>query len=474
MQQMILEGFTLLPLFLEDAKTLKHAFVSAPPFLYFKQCKVLEEKFLKELKRLCLAKSAIGDFSALKAKVEKLFSLQEKQVEAVFSAIRAPLTLLAGGPGTGKTFTAAAFLYAFASLQEEKPLKVAALAPTGKAAKHLQDALKKTASSFSFITLDGFTLHKALYSLQNGGKFPYDLILVDECSMIDSSVFFRLLQGIKEGTKLILLGDPNQLPAVESGSFFADLLLLAKKSCFLNAHILEKTLRTENLQILELAKACLNSDEKTLSSHLYVDLIHEGEERKVLFNLVEEAKKKFSFLCTSSFDEELFSSLNNFLILSATRKSLLGVESVNRWVKLSLTEGVQNYFLPIIVNENDSITGLCNGEILLLQIKDGVALKAYSLASSGIETYPPALLPPYELAFCLSVHKAQGSEYKEVVALFPSHAERFGKELLYTAVTRAKQNLRLIAHKEALFSSLQKTTLRYSGIVNEDFTSANL
>jgi exodeoxyribonuclease V alpha subunit len=463
---LIVEGYTLLPSFLTQIPSLQKMLVYAPPLLYFKRSKVVEENFLQELGRLCHEAPPLQNLTYALAQTKEQFSLNEEQEKAIISAIHSPVTLLAGGPGTGKTYTAGALLHLFATHHSPlSSLKAAALAPTGKAAKHLADTLQKAVSLCPNLHLEGFTLHKALYSLHKEEKLPFDLVLVDECSMIDASLFFRLLQGVKEGTKLILLGDPNQLPSVESGSFFADLILLVQQGFpHINSHLLQKIVRTENQEIIALAQACLVEDLQTLGASSAITLFSASEERIRLLELVEEAKEKYSFLCTDTFTEELFSGLSRFVLLSATKKSLMGTESLNRLLELALIESCQNYFVPIIATENDPVTGLCNGEVLLLQIKEKTPLQAFGLTSSGIESYPLALLPSYERAFCLSVHKAQGSEYEEIVALFPEHAERFGKELLYTAITRAKKKARIIAHKEAFFCSLQKTTRRASGL----------
>ncbi|MCP5468925.1 MAG: AAA family ATPase [Chlamydiales bacterium] len=335
---------------------------------YLKRNWELEQRFLHHFKRL-LAQ----EVEALQ--VEDDPSLDPEQMEAVRTALCHPLTLISGGPGTGKSFTATKIIENFKG-------SVAVAAPTGKAAANLRhlDCPVKTLHSL---------LSKRLY---------YDLVVVDEGSMIDAELMTKLFAAVQG--RLVILGDRDQLPPIATGHFFSDLTTIAP-CCYLN-----KCHRAELQEIVDIAKA-----------------VKEG--KSVPYEPLENFKEK----------------PDDVTLLTPLRKGPYGVERLNeRFYKPGR--------VPIMITENAQ--GLVNGETGWLE---------EGQTSWGM---PESMLPKYEYAYALSVHKSQGSEYDRVWLLLPPGSERFGREMLYTAITRARKEIRIFAAENVLEQCVERLTQRVS------------
>jgi len=407
---------------------------------------VLQKLLPKERKRLYLPKyEAIED--SIVTNIKRILShpccpektieetgLTQEQKKAVENAIQYPLSLITGGPGTGKTFTAKQIVEVFQT-------STLLMAPTGRAASHLED--KVSASFAKAGTLHSFLqVYSPLDYQKEVEELEAELVIVDECSMIDPFLFGRLLASIGPHTHLVLMGDCHQLPAVEGGSVFADLI----DSHTIPLIQLKKCMRSDRTEILDLAKNLLEGNTETLCT---IDLgFAEGDLEKIYQKLWAYTKKHFP--------KDLLQEKNRFQILSTLRKGPLGVEAINAYLyeKFSpLTTQV-----PILITRNDSRTGLCNGDTaVLIENKEAVFPDGRRL--------PIHELPPYEYAYCLSVHKSQGSEYDHVLFLVPEGSEVFGKEVLYTAVTRAKNKLDVEGNPDQMTLALQRSSRKMSGLI---------
>lgn len=356
-----------------------------------------------------------------------LEELTEDQRKAVEMGCRFPVFILTGGPGTGKTFTAGRLLKALLKPNQQ----IAIAAPTGKAALTLQTALSKALN----ITLQAKTLHALLGYKEDLPFLPYDILLVDESSMIDVELMARLLRSIKSGAKLILLGDPYQLPPVEGAPIFP--YLAASHAAKVE---LKHCLRIESLDLLKTAQEILHNGQ--FSANSSVKLLDNGEDLK-------EVIKSHLSLFPKNFPENtdpsaMLAAFQRFKILTPLRKGKSGSEEINRTLFQSLRHEGLNA-IPIMITANDYRFELFNGEIgILLTRQKNLPFRFTQediVYFSSERKLPALLLPNYELAYAMTVHKSQGSEFDEVLLLLPHMNQACSKALLYTAFTRAKKRI---------------------------------
>ncbi len=358
----------------KEAKEISKIVVRKKNRYYLQRNWEIEEEFLKHFERLMQQKLDPIPFAHDP-------ELDIEQNEAIATAFFHPFSLISGGPGTGKSFTAKKMIEAFSG-------KVAVGAPTGKATANLRGLPCTTK-----------TVH-ALLSKRR--LLPYDLIIIDEGSMIDADLMRRLFASVPTGARLVILGDRDQLPPIDTGHFFADLTKKAPCSYLKKCH------RAELKEIVDLAAA-----------------VKKGE--MIPYEPLENLPKK----------------PKEVTLLTPLRKGPYGVDQLN-----ALYHGENRGKVPIIITENRG--GFVNGEVGYIEGEE---------TSFGVK---PQLLPNYEYAYALSVHKSQGSEYDEVWLLLPPGSERFGREVLYTAITRAKKKVRIFAAPNILEMCLEKQAKRLS------------
>jgi exodeoxyribonuclease V alpha subunit len=369
--------------------------------IYLRKNWECEQSLIKHLRRICshLPSKSI-DFQK--------FNLNTQQQAAIKKVAKQTLTLITGGPGSGKTYTAACLI----RLCLESGIKsVAIAAPTGKAAANLRVALGPIAEK---------CVIKTLHALLKSGPLYADFVLVDEASMVDAQWMARLFGAMREKSRLVLLGDPDQLPPIESGHVFADLahdptLTTELKIC----------LRTELQSIIDLAARVKRGE--IIPTEPLPDTKH----------LVQQVMQKKA------------------QVLTPLRKGIYGSEHLNALL-FAEHQKQRGGAIPILITVNDSSLGLYNGDVGLLEGKQA--------SFSGGREYSEHLLPPYEYAYALSVHKSQGSEYDKVVIVLPEGAEIFGREMLYTALTRAKKEITLLAHPGVMEKLVKTRTQRFSNI----------
>lgn len=379
-------------------------------------------------------------------------NLNPAQKEAVKNGMQHSLSLLTGGPGTGKTFTAAQLVKS--CLQQKEHLRIILAAPTGKAVAQLEANLKKTIGDIPH--LRSGTLHSILGIKTSPEPLFADLILVDECSMIDSKIFARLLSSIQTGSRLILIGDKDQLPPVEAGSIFADLL----DSNLYPSAKLTLCLRSDSKEILSLAKSIKDGNSleviTALTSHPWLDL-----DTSPLWEL---CKDKFP-----STPQQALSHLGKFSILSCMRQGPFGVDAINAHFLHQFLKQVPPgapFVAPIMVTRNAPDLQLFNGDLGLLIRKNTPHLEVDDTILFPSRQIPALALTSFEYAYCLSVHKSQGSEYDETLILIPPGSESFGREVLYTALTRAKTKATFAGSQSTLLQALARTSRKSSGLLS--------
>ena len=327
------------------------------------------------------------------------FPLYPAQEEALKKALLSPLLILSGGPGTGKTYLANAIIEA---VRAQKPdASILFTAPTGKASFRIKNP---------HITQG--TLHQLLGLREHQKPDPkpliYDLIIVDECSMIDAKLFSFFLSAIPSGTHLILMGDPNQLPPVEGAAIFSNL--------FSFPHVrLDQSMRSDRQGILSLAK-----------------YVREGNFDKAFTLLTDPAIKDVNLV--SQTKTSPIPLTENVVFLTPFREQAL---LYNTYIEAHKPPHLKT---PLIITKNDYKYNLMNGDIGWKEGNFGHFPQKILLSH----------LTEYELAWAISVHKSQGSEFDHVVLFLPPGSETFGKSLLYTAITRAKQSVTIASSLETL------------------------
>jgi exodeoxyribonuclease V alpha subunit len=375
--------------------------------------------------------------------------------------------------------------------EQKKKFRIIVTAPTGKAVAQLEENVRKNIAAEASLTSG--TLHAILgiRSLQQEEEETVplfaDLILVDECSMIDVKLFSRLLESVSEGARLVLIGDRDQLPPVEAGSIFADLL---EADIFPVTHLVT-CLRSERSEILTLARQIREGNQAEALSFSnanaaieWIDSDHLSPSEQ-LSQLWDRCKERFPSVLQHEPDpEQITGKTGAFGILSCMRQGPLGVDAVNRYFleryetlahASDVTGDAPWWVMPIMIIRNDYELELFNGDqgILVRTLSPEFSLRKFHMDDyalfrdrrGGYRQISAPALPPFEYSYCLSVHKSQGSEYDAVLLLFPSGSEQFGREVLYTAVTRARIKVSLSGSRELLERAIGLSSRKTSGLI---------
>jgi exodeoxyribonuclease V alpha subunit len=416
--------------------------------------------------------------------VDRLFPAGfEEQRAAAKVALAQGLTVLTGGPGTGKTTTVARLL---ALLASGTRLRIALAAPTGKAAARLQEAVQlevgklDKADQEALSGLHATTLHRLLGSRPDTSarfrhnrrnRLPHDVIVVDETSMVSLTMMARLLEAVRPDARLILVGDPDQLASVEAGAVLADLvdgLPESKVAALKTSHrfgesigALASAIRTgEADQAIEVLRAGGEHiewiDTDTPAEHL----------RKIV---VPQALRLREAAILGDADEAL-RTLDEHRLLCAHRRGPYGVRfwnrQVERWLAEETGESIWSDWYagrPVLVTANDYGLKLYNGDTGVTVVRDGV-LRAVIAGTARLE-FATSRLADVETMHAMTIHKSQGSQADEVTVLLPQEDSRLlTRELLYTAVTRAKRRIRVIGAEPALRAAIDRRAIRASGL----------
>lgn len=458
----------------------------------------LEAEIAAHLRRLSQVILPEHDLSAL---LRDLFSQpgsQEQQQAAAIAAVN-QLTVITGGPGTGKTTTVAKLLCLLSHQSVHTP-RIALAAPTGKAAARMteslrtslqtllqQDSLALSAATVEvLLALEGKTLHRLLGMkppqllpmFHAGNVLPFDVVIVDETSMLDSAMLRHLLAAIGNDTRVILLGDANQLPPVGTGellSLLPEQTVLQTAQAEVLAHWLPNmalpsvptpaalAAQTAHLTIShrfdansgigQLAHSVLHQQTETLAT---VWQRFEGE--IVLQDACERPREMAQSLWQKSQlywqtvqqgdPLAVFQAWTQRMLLTVRRRDAEAVNAALRDILaaqglLDAAQGSWYHGQAVMVVRNDAEMGLFNGDVGVVLHDASGRLQAYFPVHDGMRAVPLSRLPEHEDAFAMTVHKSQGSEFAEVWLLPPlgtlDAAEDYNRALLYTAITRAKQ-----------------------------------
>lgn len=432
-------------------------------FFYLQRNWALLSKFIDRYRTLNASPLDLPlDDNLLKLKLEEVQRrglLQKEQANAVEMACSSAITILTGGPGTGKTYTACYIIQMIREvLDDDLDIRVILTAPTGKAVQHLRNSLLNKLTN---VNIESKTVHALLGYRRDGSRnnvyLDADLVIVDEASMIDLKLMTELFSCLKPGGRLVLMGDPNQLPPVDCGALFSEI-------CHVHSHVvrLNRCIRVAQKEMIDFSQAILHGTEEQVLRHLELGLGAKSLTFSSPKDIVEYAAPLYLKALARGIE-----GVDAFRLFSPLKRGPYGCFALNErifdWIKDRLaTQEV--YPVPIIVTSNDYNRELFNGEIGLLYLHQRENFHTDYALFSGERKYAKAVLPPYEYAFCLSVHKSQGSEFEHVLLLLPAGSESFGKEVLYTAVTRAKSKIEIWGENDTIKNALKTSSQALCGL----------
>jgi exodeoxyribonuclease V alpha subunit len=413
----------------------------------------------------------------------------DRQEAAAMNALRRNFSVITGGPGTGKTHTVRTILQRLREHARGAELKIALAAPTGKAAARLTEALRDISPSVA-----ATTIHRLLGTIPDSPYFRHnadrpltaDVVIVDEASMVDLALMAKLVDAVPLTSRLILLGDRDQLASVEAGNVLSDICAAAEADGSpLQGAVVELTksyrfaqtggiyaLSTSvNAGDVEGAMAALRRrDDDELS---WRDLPAAADLGAALREPVLAGYR--SYLAAEADPAAALQRLQQFRILCAVRHGPFGVENVNSLVEQTLADAGllsprTSWYAgqPVIITRNDHHLQLFNGDsgIILPDGEAGGELRAFFLSAEGkLRRFLPSRLPLHETAFALTVHKSQGSEFDRLLVILPEKdSPVVTRELLYTAITRARSAVELWCNEEIFRAAVLRPTVRISGL----------
>ena len=425
------------------------------------------------------------EIEAALRKIEKKtnMSLDEHQVEAVKEAARNGLLIITGGPGTGKTTTINTIIKYF----EMEGMDIFLAAPTGRAAKRMSETTGFEARTIHrMLELNGGVEGNAGFERNDTNPLETDVIIIDEMSMVDISLMYSLLKAIAAGTRLILVGDVNQLPSVGAGSVLKDII---DSECFHTVK-LTKIFRQASTSSIIVNAHKINKGEPVALDNKNRDFFflkrYDADQIiNVTLQLVKEKMPRY--VEADEFDIQ---------VLTPMRKGLLGVERLNTILQMYLNppdkRKREKEFRGVIFREGDKVmqvknnyqleweirtkyglsidkgTGIFNGDTgIIEEINDFAETMTISFDEGKMVEYSFKNLEELEHAYAVTIHKSQGSEYPAVVIPLLSGPQMLlNRNLLYTAVTRAKKCVTIVGNDETFNMMIQNNieAKRYTGL----------
>ena len=409
--------------------------------------------------------------------------LDEHQVTAVKEAVRNGLLVITGGPGTGKTTTINTIIRYF----EGEGLDIFLAAPTGRAAKRMSETTGFEARTIHrMLELSGGVEGTAGFERNENNPLETDVIIVDEMSMVDITIMNSLLKAVVPGTRLILVGDINQLPSVGPGSVLRD--IIDSHAC--NVVKLTKIFRQAATSDIIVNAHKINRGEEVVLDNKSMDFFFlKRYDADVIINVVLQlVKQKLpKFVDATPYDIQ---------VLTPMRKGLLGVERLNgilqKYLNPPMSGKAEKGYGDTLFREGDKVmqtrnnyqleweirtkyglsvdkgTGIFNGDMgIVREINDFSETMTIEFDEGRMVEYPYKLLDELELAYAITIHKSQGSEYPAVVIpLLKGPAMLLNRNLIYTAVTRARKCVTLVGNENTFYEMVQNTSQqkRYSGL----------
>jgi exodeoxyribonuclease V alpha subunit len=445
------------------------------------------------------------------------------QMAAAWVALNRKLCVITGGPGTGKTTTVAAILVLLAE-NIGPECRFALVAPTGKAAARLggsireaKERLKLNDAQADLLPDEAFTIHRLLGTRHNSPYFyhnrerplNYDVVVVDEASMVDLPLAAKLVDALGEDTRLIILGDKDQLASVQAGAVLGDICAdrelgsfrektaqAIERDCTVKPPVSERATALDDC-IVELTRSW-RFDEKSAIGRVsaavnradgakahaiaakggkdatWRDLPARKDVADVLGRELAEGYRDYSDAVERhALPDEVLEAFESFRVLCALNEGSYGVDNVNSLIARRLfgrgDEAGQWYpGRPVMVVRNDAAMRLFNGDvgIALPNSQQNGKLQVFFRAADGrLRNFPPVRIPEHRTAFAITIHKSQGSEFERVALIFPPVAARvMTGELIYTGITRAKGSIALWGDREAFLEGVRRRIERTSGL----------
>lgn len=465
---------------------------------------------------------------ALKNRLNMQFDSSEQpdwQKVAAMTAVTQSVAVISGGPGTGKTTTVAKmlaiFLQQWVDVHPDQVPIIHLSAPTGKAAARLSESISLAIDRLALdsqiqqmMPKESSTLHRLLgvnpsdfsYRYNRDNPLHTDLLIVDEASMVDLSLMSALIQALPKEARLILIGDKHQLASVEAGSVMGDLCQIPgnviptqahcqrlKDICNLSENYfpqsgrvnpfadaiaqLKKSYRFSDASgIGALSRAVNSGDTRAIKStlesgfkDLSVDLMKGHDNLPLIDHMWEKYRTFFNSLHSP---REALSAFSEFQVLCGLRKGPWGVESINQAFETRLLSSVsvqaQGRWYEgraVMITRNEPSMGLFNGDIgVAVNDPESGRLKVWFELGSEIKGFATSRIPSHETVFAMTVHKSQGSEFREVTLVLVEHSRVLSRELVYTGITRAKEHCRLYGNMNVILEASATPTVRMSGL----------
>ena len=492
-----------------------------------------EQSLAKQLMKIAHRKVAAFSGISSSQDIDNGLAPNAMQQLAIEKSSQHALSIIIGGPGTGKTFTVAKLVTTLQKGHEHKrkqdpnlpPLSITLTAPTGKAAQRMQESLRislQKSLQDEEITLDNAkTLHRLLGIGSDGipryhakNPLPDDLIIVDEASMLGLELASQLVDAIKPTGRLILLGDANQLAAVDAGSVLSDLCAVTRLQPYITElteskrfdsnsvvgqfalaiqqnlpapkkiKLIQRLLQPIDLQAIKPSQNANPPDlagktQQTANIPFYP--IDASSSLPAVFNQLAKPYHPFFALMQQWYSQPvnifeadnrkgLFEVFDSYRILCAGHQGQLGTQSINQKMSLAFTEfskitRTKAYFyhgLPIIIQNNDYQLGLFNGDIAICLLYQG---QLYACFAEKVIPIQRLSRESCDYAYAMTIHKSQGSEFHTVaICIDKAHTRLLSQALIYTAVTRSKSALSIYSAKENFELAVTQKAVRQTGL----------
>ena len=432
---------------------------------------------------------------------------EEKAIAAAIltRAAAGTIRILLGGPGTGKTTKVAQDLVKLfqGDASTGTATAVALAAPTGKAAARMAEALQKACGSEAVaasaeakervLQFKPTTVHKLLganpsrgsrYEYDVRNRLPYDLVVVDEASMLSSSLMHHLLAAVRDDATVMLVGDPNQLASVDAGTALGDIAVCGRDA-YVGTPLYEciETLtechRTESTEILELAEAIRSENTEAAKKLLtpggdpiaWVDPADKKQLEELTEEVVEHAKAVRKLAYGTAADAVLEKHVE-LQVLCAHREGPMGVAGWNTRVEkqLDIRPGFAWYTgRPVMVTRNSPSLRLANGDVGVVMSTGDTRTAVFGIPDADGQpiTLPVSRLEDIDTVHALTIHKSQGSEYGHAVVVLPERSSRIvTRELLYTGVTRARKHVTVVGPWEVIEAAITTPIRRATGLAS--------
>ena len=504
--------------------------------LYLRRYREYERALALGLQRIAtqpVPEAGIEPLALLFARLFPHAAHDDRQARAAALALRHALLLVTGGPGTGKTTTTArllVLLVAQALHAGRASPRIALAAPTGRAAERMAESVRQAVQALAAMGVDadllaalptsGTTLHRLLGTIPDSPRFrhdgdnplPFDVVVVDEASMIDLPLMAKLVDAVASGTRLVLLGDPDQLPSVEAGDVLAAILgavgegdamergdvdvlrpllgdadstsVLAQEGGEarfpgIRVHLQRGWRQSEALDLAPLAAAVREGDADAALAQLRAGTLSNVHFHEGLADPLELQRDAllahFRALGHAATPADALAQSTRLRLLTAVREGPQGARTLNARIERLLAEGggagraPQGHFQGqlLIVTENSYRHRLFNGDIgVCMRDAAGTLVAWFPGDDAGHpRAFHPAALPAHESAFAMTVHKAQGSEFDTVWLLLPARGNRvLSRELVYTGITRARRALHVAGSEAVIREALARHAGRWSGL----------